>query len=218
MPDALGLTCENLLFQLSHKQVQKMNQVTMEKDQDLTTLKKKLEGMVKLNQALTNERSELMNKIKDMVIIASQIHNVWLHFMHTSKPDEFYIFRKPMKYLQTIEGYHSSNYEFNPGRASARRLDIGHKLRCYINKFSRTYEPRRDYFHLKFGSLSNEGRDCLYQDQVISEQMIIRQGSCKILCFIIPPLPDNCQVDEGQGTLRMKINLDYEQLQTDTAM
>lgn len=40
----------------------------MEKDQDLTTLKKKLEGMVKLNQALTNERSELMNKIKDMVI------------------------------------------------------------------------------------------------------------------------------------------------------
>ena len=45
-----------------------MNQVTMEKDQDLTTLKKKLEGMVKLNQALTNERSELMNKIKDMVI------------------------------------------------------------------------------------------------------------------------------------------------------
>ena len=123
-----------------------------------------------------------------------------------------------MKYLQTIEGYHSSNYEFNPGRASARRLDIGHKLRCYINKFSRTYEPRRDYFHLKFGSLSNEGRDCLYQDQVISEQMIIRQGSCKILCFIIPPLPDNCQVDEGQGTLRMKINLDYEQLQTDTAV
>jgi len=52
--------------ELSHKQVQKMNQVTMEKDQDLTTLKKKLEGMVKLNQALTNERSELMNKIKDM--------------------------------------------------------------------------------------------------------------------------------------------------------
>jgi len=52
--------------ELSHKQVQKMNQVTMEKDQDLTTLKKKLEGMVKLNQALTNERTELMNKIKDM--------------------------------------------------------------------------------------------------------------------------------------------------------
>ena len=45
-----------------------MNQVTMEKDQDLTSLKKKLEGMVKLNQALTNERSELMNKIKDLVI------------------------------------------------------------------------------------------------------------------------------------------------------
>ena len=57
-----------VLFQLSHKQVQKMNQVTMEKDQDLTSLKKKLDGMVKLNQALTNERSELMNKIKDLVI------------------------------------------------------------------------------------------------------------------------------------------------------
>merc|ERR1719282_1418900 len=52
--------------ELSHKQVQKMNQVTMEKDQDLTTLKRKLDGMVKLNQALTNERSELMNKIKDL--------------------------------------------------------------------------------------------------------------------------------------------------------
>lgn len=62
--------CENMfLFQLSHKQVQKMNQVTMEKDQDLTSLKKKLEGMVKLNKALTDERSQLMNKIKDMVII-----------------------------------------------------------------------------------------------------------------------------------------------------
>ena len=61
-------------LQLSHKQVQKMNQVTMEKDQDLTTLKKKLEGMVKLNQALTNERTELMNKIKDMVIIAGCIN------------------------------------------------------------------------------------------------------------------------------------------------
>ena len=41
----------------------------MEKDQDLTSLKKKLEGMVKLNKALTDERSQLMNKIKDMVII-----------------------------------------------------------------------------------------------------------------------------------------------------
>merc|ERR1711934_898943 len=52
--------------ELSAKQVQKMNQVTMEKDKELTSLKKKLEGMVKLNQALTNERSELMNKIKDL--------------------------------------------------------------------------------------------------------------------------------------------------------
>ena len=40
--------------------------------------------------------------------------------------------------------------------------------------------------------------------------MIIRQGSCKILCFIIPLLPDNCQADEGQGTLCMRA----ERLQT----
>jgi len=51
--------------ELSAKQVQKMNQVTMEKDKELTSLKKKLEGMVKLNQALTTERSELMDKVKN---------------------------------------------------------------------------------------------------------------------------------------------------------
>ena len=44
-----------------------MNQVTMEKDKELTSLKKKLEGMVKLNQALTTERSELMDKVKNTV-------------------------------------------------------------------------------------------------------------------------------------------------------
>ena len=54
-------------FQLSANQVKKMNQVTMEKDKELASLKKKLEGMVKLNQTLTNERSELMNKVKNMV-------------------------------------------------------------------------------------------------------------------------------------------------------
>merc|ERR1711953_1383415 len=52
--------------ELSAKQVQKMNQLTMEKDKDLTSLKKKLEGMVKLNQALTTERSELMTKVKKL--------------------------------------------------------------------------------------------------------------------------------------------------------
>merc|ERR1712079_233129 len=51
--------------ELSAKQVQKMNQVTMENDKELTSLKKKLEGMVKLNQALTTERSELMDKVKN---------------------------------------------------------------------------------------------------------------------------------------------------------
>ena len=55
------------IFQLSAKQVQKMNQLTMEKDKELTSLKKKLEGMVKLNQALTTERSELMTKVKKLV-------------------------------------------------------------------------------------------------------------------------------------------------------
>ena len=49
--------------------MQKMNQVTMEKDKEVASLKKKLEGMVKLNQALTTERSELLSKVKKMVII-----------------------------------------------------------------------------------------------------------------------------------------------------
>merc|ERR1711936_1062546 len=52
--------------ELSAKQVQKMIQLTMEKDKELTSLKKKLEGMVKLNQALTTERSELMTKVKKL--------------------------------------------------------------------------------------------------------------------------------------------------------
>merc|ERR1711994_1183570 len=52
--------------ELSAKQVQKMNQVTMEKDKEMASLKKKLEGMVKLNQALTSERSELLSKVKKM--------------------------------------------------------------------------------------------------------------------------------------------------------
>merc|ERR1711902_442968 len=52
--------------ELSAKQVQKMNQVTMEKDKEMASLKEKLEGMVKLNQALTSERSELLSKVKKM--------------------------------------------------------------------------------------------------------------------------------------------------------
>lgn len=50
--------------ELSAKQVQKMNQLTMEKDKEVAGLKKKLEGMVKLNQALSTERSELLSKVK----------------------------------------------------------------------------------------------------------------------------------------------------------
>jgi len=52
--------------ELSAKQVQKMNQVTMEKDKEVAGLKKKLEGMVKLNQALSAERSELLSKVKTL--------------------------------------------------------------------------------------------------------------------------------------------------------
>merc|ERR1712088_1189558 len=52
--------------ELSAKQVQKMNQVSMEKDKEMASLKKKLEGMVKLNQALSSERSELLSKVKTL--------------------------------------------------------------------------------------------------------------------------------------------------------
>merc|ERR1712029_788328 len=50
--------------ELSAKQVQKMNQIAMEKDKEFEALKKKLDGMVKLNQALTTERTELMKKVE----------------------------------------------------------------------------------------------------------------------------------------------------------
>ena len=43
-----------------------MNQATMEKDKELSVLKKKLEGMVKLNQALSTERSELLSKVEQL--------------------------------------------------------------------------------------------------------------------------------------------------------
>jgi len=46
------------------KQVKKMNQLTMEKDQELTALKKKLESMVKLNKTLSTERANLLVKVK----------------------------------------------------------------------------------------------------------------------------------------------------------
>ena len=44
-----------------------MNQAAMEKDKEVAGLKKKLEGMVKLNQALSAERSELLSKVKTLV-------------------------------------------------------------------------------------------------------------------------------------------------------
>ena len=53
-----------------------MNQVTMEKDKEVASLKKKLEGMVKLNQALTAERSELLSKVKKMVFISGSAQSI----------------------------------------------------------------------------------------------------------------------------------------------
>ena len=63
-------------YQLSAKQVQKMNQVTMEKDKEVAGLKKKLEGMVKLNQALSAERSELLSKVKTLVSIYNSLLSI----------------------------------------------------------------------------------------------------------------------------------------------
>jgi len=51
--------------EISTKQVKKMNQLTMEKDKELTTLKKKLESMIKLNKTLSSERSDLIAKVKN---------------------------------------------------------------------------------------------------------------------------------------------------------
>jgi len=50
--------------EISTKQVKKMNQLTMEKDKELTALKKKLESMIKLNKTLSSERSDLIAKVK----------------------------------------------------------------------------------------------------------------------------------------------------------
>merc|ERR1719470_457126 len=51
--------------EISTKQVKKMNQLTMEKDKELTALKKKLESMIKLNKTLSSERSDLIAKVKN---------------------------------------------------------------------------------------------------------------------------------------------------------
>ena len=56
-----------------------MNQLTMEKDKELTSLKKKLEGMVKLNQALTAERSELLTKVKKLVSSVTRLSLAWAY-------------------------------------------------------------------------------------------------------------------------------------------
>lgn len=50
---------------LSTQQVKKMNQLTMEKDSELVSLRKKLESMIKLNKTLSKERSDLIQKVKN---------------------------------------------------------------------------------------------------------------------------------------------------------
>jgi len=51
--------------ELSTQQVKKMNQLTMEKDNELIALKKKLESMISLNKTLSKERTELIEKVKN---------------------------------------------------------------------------------------------------------------------------------------------------------
>jgi len=51
--------------ELSTQQVKKMNQITMEKDNELIALRKKLESMISLNKTLSKERSNLIEKLKN---------------------------------------------------------------------------------------------------------------------------------------------------------
>lgn len=51
-------------YEVSSGQVKKMNTTSMEREKEMTALKKKLESMVKLNKVLTEERTSLQKKIK----------------------------------------------------------------------------------------------------------------------------------------------------------
>lgn len=53
-------------YEVSSQQVKRMNTATMDKDKECLALKKKLESMVKLNKTLTEERSSLIKKVKDL--------------------------------------------------------------------------------------------------------------------------------------------------------
>merc|ERR1719495_506415 len=53
-------------YEISSNQVKKMNASSLEREKELTNLKKKLETMVKLNKTLSQERTSLMEKIKEM--------------------------------------------------------------------------------------------------------------------------------------------------------
>ena len=50
-----------------------MNQLTMEKDKELTALKKKLESMIKLNKTLGTERADLIAKVKKQVLFKGNV-------------------------------------------------------------------------------------------------------------------------------------------------
>jgi len=51
-------------YEVSSGQVKKMNTASMEREKEVTALKKKLDSMVKLNKTLTEERASLQKKIK----------------------------------------------------------------------------------------------------------------------------------------------------------
>ena len=57
-----------------------MNQLTMEKDKELTALKKKLESMIKLNKTLGTERADLIAKVKKQVLFKGNIiRNIYIY-------------------------------------------------------------------------------------------------------------------------------------------
>merc|ERR1712012_1329114 len=51
-------------YEVSSSQVKKMNTASMEREAEVTSLKKKLETMVKLNKTLSQERTTLLEKCK----------------------------------------------------------------------------------------------------------------------------------------------------------
>lgn len=55
-------------YEVSSGQVKKMNTATMERENEITALKKKLDSMVKLNKTLNEERAALQEKVKQAAV------------------------------------------------------------------------------------------------------------------------------------------------------